>query len=469
MQAERVPPLPARIGMACYKCFKEEDVSPSRCSGCHRIAYCSPECQKTDWKSHKPMCKALSAIEKDPAAFAALLSTVANQATTDLGALRTITEEHRSIILKFFVSSSPVNVLERNLVGWESRCIVCTRTDQLIRMEATMNGPATEPFPRLSPCPRCDLSFCCSRAHWEIARPLHDGPCEDGHDGLSHCDINREVRADVKFADVMSGLGDPSKEFTWAPDRTTSAWTTLSGTSWEKEFGDEMRKSIGVPEARPMGPWIRAASENLSMPMTILYALEQLNDNDVWTRKHTLTIHMIGASMKEIQGAMAFEEILHRLPEVKTLKLVLCGPEMPGGRAPQIITMETCPSCTRRGRKRVHEHATDTYHGFVGSKGSKFEAPDLCIAFNSGASEQSSHTWPATFKILVDRKLPSVFTSYNRDEAEGEAVLLRAAGAKLISDLGPAKNPWGSIKVIPEPNQVFGFYAVNGWIAGAFR
>lgn len=205
-------------------------------------------------------------------------------------------------------------------------------------MEASRNGPTSEPLPHLSPCPRCDLSFCCSPAHWEVARPLHDGSCEDGHDGLSHCDINREVRADVKFADVINGFGGPAQEFTWAPERTASTWTTLNGTSWEKEFGDELRQSIRVPDAHSMGPWIRAASDNLSMPMTILYALEQLNDDDAWTRKHTLTIHvrwfcpvlccavahpqqMIGASMKEIQAAMAFEEILHRLPEVKTLKV----------------------------------------------------------------------------------------------------------------------------------------------------
>ncbi|KAJ7607994.1 hypothetical protein DFH06DRAFT_1249125, partial [Mycena polygramma] len=414
-----------------------------------------------DWKPHKPMCKALSAIEKDPAAVAALLSSVANQGTTDLGALRKITEEHRSIIVKYcqLRMNRPATTAERNLVAWEPRCIVCTRTDQLIRMEASSNGPTVEPLPRLSPCPHCNLSFCCSPAHWEIARPLHDGSCEDGHDGLSQCDINREVRADVKFANEMSGLGDNLEEFTWAPKRTTPAWTTLTGTSWEKEFGDEMRKSIGVQEARSMGPRIRAASDNLSMPMTILYALEQLNNDDAWTRKHTLTIHMIGASEKEIDGVEAFEEILHRVPEVKTLKLVLCGPEMPCGRAPQTITIKTCSDCTRRGRKRVHEQANDMYHGFVRAKGSKFEAPDLCIAFNSGASEESSHTWPATFKILVDRKIPSVFTSYSRDEAEGEAKMLRAAGAKLISDLGPAKNPWGSIKVMPKPTHVFGFYA----------
>jgi hypothetical protein len=36
--------------------------------------------------------------------------------------------------------------------------------------------------------------------------------------------------------------------------------------------------------------------------------------------------------------------------------------------------------------------------------------PDLCIGFNSGAGQHTNYTWPTTFKLLIERKLPSVFT-----------------------------------------------------------
>ncbi|KAJ7183518.1 hypothetical protein C8R46DRAFT_1067191 [Mycena filopes] len=474
MQRERVPPLPARLGLACYKCFKEEDIRLSRCSGCRRISYCSPECQKADWRNHKPICKALSSIEKNnPMALATSFFSLPSEPTTDLNVLHNMTEAHGSNILRFCERSLGrlPNVLERNLIGWEPRCMVCTRTDQLIRMEATKNGTTSEqPKQQLIPCPRCDLSFCCSPAHWEAACALHHGPCEDAHDGLSHCDMNREVRADIKFAEVMAGAHDVSGEFRWAPERLKPSWVSVAGMSWEGEFGDEMRRSIGVPAERPMAPWVRAASEHLSMPMSILYALEKLNGgDDAWTKKHTLDIHILGATMQEVTAAPLFEEILHRLPEVKTLKILLCGPEMQTGHIPRIIPLETCPDCTNLGRKRVHEHVTDTYHGYLKNKGSKYERPDLAIAFNSGASQESTHSWPPTFKVLLERKVPSVFTAYNREEAEAEAALLRTAGATLLPALGPVKNPRGSIKVIPEPNKIYGFYAVNGWLAGGFK
>jgi len=107
------------------------------------------------------------------------------------------------------------------------------------------------------------------------------------------------------------------------------------------------------------------------------------------------------------------------------------------------------------------------YHEYAQKLGTKFVKPDIAIAFNSGSSEIES--WANTIKFLVDEKIPSAFTSYNRDEAEAEASIIRRAGANLVSSLGPKENPWGSKIVRPEPNKVTGFYATNGWLCAGFR
>lgn len=44
----------------CIVCKKEtaEGGKPlKQCSLCHRVYYCSQNCQKQDWKTHKPVCK----------------------------------------------------------------------------------------------------------------------------------------------------------------------------------------------------------------------------------------------------------------------------------------------------------------------------------------------------------------------------------------------------------------------------
>ena len=46
--------------LSCAICKKSEGQLKS-CSLCHSIFYCSVECQKKDWKEHKPKCKSADA------------------------------------------------------------------------------------------------------------------------------------------------------------------------------------------------------------------------------------------------------------------------------------------------------------------------------------------------------------------------------------------------------------------------
>jgi hypothetical protein len=56
---------PARVQTAlvsacrvCEECGKATDGDLLRCSRCKNVAYCNAECQKSDWKDHKPNCRA---------------------------------------------------------------------------------------------------------------------------------------------------------------------------------------------------------------------------------------------------------------------------------------------------------------------------------------------------------------------------------------------------------------------------
>ncbi|KAG5653243.1 hypothetical protein H0H81_001500 [Sphagnurus paluster] len=210
-----------------------------------------------------------------------------------------------------------LTLAERNLIGWEPRCMACGRTDRIIRMEAADKGSSSR-INLLKACHACKMAFYCSTHHWEAVQEKHAGlPCEDGHDGLTQCHMNQEIRVDVAFSDIMSGAN--MGEFRWAPERDLSTWTSLETTNWESEYADQLIEGFGISR-NAVATFLRASSVALSMPMTILAALEQLNQDDAWTCKETLTIHILGAYDMEVQHAQIFEEILHRLPLVKTLK-----------------------------------------------------------------------------------------------------------------------------------------------------
>ncbi|KAJ7864740.1 hypothetical protein B0H14DRAFT_2735153 [Mycena olivaceomarginata] len=298
---------------------------------------------------------------------------------------------------------------------------------------------------RLIPCPECKLSFCCSRAHWEIADRLHYGPCNDLRDSPSQCYMNKLAHGQSMIA---ASLHDTSGHLVWFPDRVKHKWVSLEGQSWQGEFDDEICKFSRMPQSTSSTFMMAAISDTLTMPMTILYALSKLSDGDGWTQKQMLMVHIVGASSREFSCSRVFEEILHRTPQVKTLKIIMCGPEAPDHNS---LDVEICRHVLSRSICLYR-----AYHDFVRKQGSDFEHPDLCIGFNSGANHSAALGY-------------TLITAYGREDAEKDAAFLCAAGAALHPALGPVLNPWGSMKAVPSPHSTYGFLVNSGWLAGGFK
>ncbi|KAJ6505751.1 hypothetical protein C8R47DRAFT_135006 [Mycena vitilis] len=68
--------------------------------------------------------------------------------------------------------------------------------------------------------------------------------------------------------------------------------------------------------------------------------------------------------------------------------------------------------------------------------------------------------------VTNSNKFVSKKKSYDRNEAQCEAALLRAAGATLHPCLGSVKNPWGSSNAHSAEMKLYTFYAGSGWLAG---
>ena len=165
------------------------------------------------------------------------------------------------------------------------------RTDRTMCMEQSKRGPNN-----LKSCPSCSFAFFCCAEHWTAVEPKHSVMPHDSPDTgpavpeRSQCAINREIQVDTRFSECMSGA--KVGEFRWAPERTLPQWMTLEGKGMGAEFGVPLGKEQRIPES-VLVPWMRAASDGLSMPMTILWALEKLHGADEsWTRKGVLTVHV---------------------------------------------------------------------------------------------------------------------------------------------------------------------------------
>ncbi|KAJ7439046.1 hypothetical protein B0H11DRAFT_2103145 [Mycena galericulata] len=475
MADSRPPTLPAlaAVGCACYEChaLPSESIKLQKCSGCRLVSYCNSSCQHANWPAHKKFCRAIGAFE-DP--------SLRDSATLRISA-STIEELQiqfqQRLLFCTMQLGRKLSPHEQMLLVFEPRCLFCGLTDQLIRIDPSID-PSVESR-SLVPCANCHLSFACS-THWPLVYAEHtQAMCEGGYDGLAHCVLNQELIEDDEWDAKMLLLPERPPQYSaplhcyrWIPARVTQAgWSSLKNATWAERFHAQLE--LEFPQAPP-NVWIRRMSDILCMPMTALYALECLNTNLDWTRKEELTIHVIGAQSKELYNAICFENILHQLPHVKHVKIVLCGVELVPLLADDMrggpYDILCCADCKRRGRRRSNEYYDVHYHDLPRKIGGQYYRPDLAIAFNSGAGEaQYISGWKRTIAFLVAHNVPSVFTAYTQSEALTDNGLLLEAGAALVPELGPCRNPWGSLLSKKDCGQLRKFYSDNMCLAGGFR
>jgi len=91
---------------------------------------------------------------------------------------------------------------------------------------------------------------------------------------------------------------------------------------------------------------------------------------------------------------MIFEELLHLLPSLQKLYLAYVGLDIPKNAERKVgdtMSMECCPVCTSSGRIRALGLWNGAYHDYVKEVG--YEAPDLAVAFHTGASQDEQPSW----------------------------------------------------------------------------
>ncbi|KAF7974783.1 hypothetical protein HWV62_11265 [Athelia sp. TMB] len=256
--------------------------------------------------------------------------------------------------------------------------------------------------------------------------------------------------------DTDDGFERPGHFIQWAPDRVLAGSASSSPTlpalpsSWEAYFDTTSCPYTSNPSIlRTM------LTISLYMPLTILNALHSFKI----VPGPRMVVHVLGARMDfEMQyGGMAFEELMHQLPWVQELVLELIGPAV--GTDDSTIPMDCCPKCTRAGRKRTYKVANALYHDYLPRART---IPDLVVAFNSGLHE-SPDSWKPTVDLIMARKFPAVFTSYNVSEAARDAEQVGRMGARV---LWSEKNPWSGEKAHMDYFSEDLFWFENGYWMG---
>ena len=242
---------------------------------------------------------------------------------------------------------------------------------------------------------------------------------------------------------------------TYMPLSSTDGWcdyyTKLSDKQMVRQMVKDdftLRPEIADDSVRLFYQALRDATELLTMPLTILAALEE-RFSDL-TKMNQINLHLLGANARESHHLMLFEEILHLLPSLSELHITLVGPmiarDRPDGVIENNVDLGCCPPCVSQGRKRSVSIYKGAYHEYAKSLG--FMKPDMAVLFHSGRSQEAIESWKPTTRYLVDSGITTLCTTFNETEMREETEELRSRQAKFLVE--GEVNKWRSINARPD-------------------
>ena len=102
----------------------------------------------------------------------------------------------------------------------------------------------------------------------------------------------------------------------------------------------------------------RFLTNSLSSPLTLLHGLLSGSKGSL---KEDLVVHIAGSDVIEMLGIIKWEYILHRLPKVKSLRIVFIGLQLTEEEDGECAGIGECQDCSVAGRTMKYEIRKKTY------------------------------------------------------------------------------------------------------------
>lgn len=450
----------------CQVCKRLDlcDLQVSKCSRCKRVYYCGRKHQTADWSKHKRVCKAMSEVPL-------------NKTPTDKENWEKIIKKQLSEMGTACSASggmNPWNSSNFNLWIYQPHCQNC-----FVQVNLTT-------------CKKC-----CSVAHCQrdeciaVFNVAHStDACE------AYC---------VRLASYVMAL----QQGTYLKVSSQTRSVVNLPPTWEEYFKQKLSDFEVPRELLRLPPVMAQLTDGLSSILTAVCSVDSLYGSmairespfsimsgagvditlsaslSALKNRSKVSIHFIGAELRELIGMeSAVEEVLHWLPECRTLDIVLVGPNLPalkgdddsdinGVRRPSRHRL--CDECACNGCSIYMTTIQQLYHEAVDS-GLINASPTLSVCLNSGLHEESSGlalSWQPTVELLYRCRTPTVFTAYCAQEIYEDAERVKSicaafqeTGAVLGQPVfcGPSLNPYRGLLPMPDPFQDNVFFYSNSHV-----
>lgn len=442
--------LQAERGLACGHCMESPSSSTQYleiCSGCKRIQYCNKQCQKLNWKIHKPICKIIQCFMKD----SKTISIINNRNLLGVVHLK------RSKVLERFHEFQTLSKGNHNsdIIGqieddysWTTARKLIMAVPQCSFCHEYEYGLCTTSW---TSCNKCQMGQCCTKDHYRKYKSKHtDEICANYQKAFA---ISTFRYNDYKY---------DRDSFRFQPIHSLNKPLVTFPNSWEEYFQIRCPTEYSEKHHLPK-EFFPLATEELTKVNSCLYSMYQ-HDKDLYTTIRTLTIHVVGAStafeLSHGGPSCIWEEIMHCLPAIQTLNVVFIGPDSFDFAEHGFTYISCCPSCQSKGKKRSISFYKGTYHEYYQDTKKYFKQPDLIVAFNTGMYEEYTESWKQSLNVILDLNVPSYFTSYNKQESIEDFKILHSLNACTLTDT-PMKNPFSTDYPLIDTSGIDTFFEIN--------
>eukprot|EP01135_Chromosphaera_perkinsii_P003358 Nk52_evm4s241 gene=Nk52_evmTU4s241 len=452
------------MSVACFECGKFPEKTKSKvrgqsniaffkkCGGCGVPAYCSVACQRASWKTgHKTHC----GLYKDALG---LLTTLDAELVTPWKKEGSIGEDvlpSKAMVqkLRYKRYEKYLKIIDQfvPIVKTRAEKVLQNELIKVFQMKPICDACLAPSSSNGEPLILCDICF------WN---PLCVRHCESGRHKSSECAVFQEVKRVEAFRwethKHNDGLG-----YHLAPEPHQNYKRSDCPKDWDAFF--EWR----TPPFLKLRPECKVAgTKNLSQPLTALFAMNYFG---MWKRikegkQKDLVIHVVGAADYETPLTRHWEEIFHSIPELKSLSMAFIGPDITiTDRVVDFGAIPTCPDCQKQGKSRLQAFYRCSIEQFWDRYARDLPTPHLIVMFNTGISDGIfGSPWRRALRLLVKTKVPMCLTSYNREEALSDSLLMTHLGARI--SLLPQKNPFSSLEPCIEFADAEPFYYTNGYV-----
>ncbi|XP_063979810.1 uncharacterized protein LOC135163867 [Diachasmimorpha longicaudata] len=381
---------------ACYECGNWGEGYPlSYCNSCRAVGFCEKD-SKPQSPKHKDLCEVLTQLRGTSTSVFKNDGEEWNQASWAL--MKT-----SLMLIAQLKLGRKLNKQEEEVLKFPKRCVTCFETDHNNLIDCKV-------CPGTSFCPRHVQS---KEEHSERCRKM------------TEC-----AASDVFFSPMLR------RDIPGVPENLSPS-----------ELPHDMNEFIKIcgPNFVPFPHNVQtsASSEVFTRPLSLLYGIKKIN----YEIKDKLVVHVVGASLIDLEDPSTFEIALHFRPNLMQILLVFIGPDLDSIDVPS-MTPYLCRECKKRDVKLDVKIIPRFYHEFF--EGKDFLAPDIVIGYNIGVHEcveydSKRDTWAPTIKILGGMMCPLIVTSYTQEEAQKDYERILTGSGGLVGVL-KEKNPFGSLR-----------------------